>query len=239
MSNNLIAVLPVITHDYAHACLGSVLRPDSAAGLHPNELLIIDNTVDGSAHRYGPATYRDPDGHNLGVARSWNIGARRVLEGDYDYLVIVSAALLFGPILHTTLRQELDKHWGERVIEVTGHSWHLIALHRTLFERIGLFDENFYPAYFEQIDWCYRLKLVGWEVDFVHVWVNVLSQGSALHNHVVSIPASSLLAYYAEKWGGAKGEETWEKPWGSKPLDYWPTRSIPELAAAYELQHWW
>jgi hypothetical protein len=133
----------------------------------------------------------------------------------------------------------MEEFWGAKVIEADGHSWHLIALHRSTFERVGLFDENFYPAYFEQTDWCYRLRMVGWEQGWIRVWVNALSQGSALHNEVVSCPADPLLNYYADKWGGKKGEETFVQPWGSKPLDYFPERSIPDLAREYGLKTWW
>lgn len=234
-----LAVLPVLDYTYADRCIESILAKDSAGDFGDN-LLVVDNTRTGDARtRYGLPTYRDPDGHNLGVARAWNVGARRVVADRLDYLIIVSASMLFGPIYQTTWMRQMREFWGSRVIEATGHSWHLIALHRATFERVGLFDENFYPAYFEQVDWCRRLKLVGWERAFERVWVNALSQGAALHNQTVSCPAPPLLAYYADKWGGPKLEETHQLPWGDQPLDYWPQRTIPELAEAYNLDIWW
>lgn len=235
----LLAVLPVISHDTADICIGSLLEPGNASGLHPDEILIVDNTIGGTAGRYGLRTHRDVDGHNLGVARAWNVGAREVLDRDLDYLVLMSASMRFGPELHTTWRRQMETFWGAKVIEADGHSWHLIALHRTCFEQVGLFDENFYPAYFESIDWCYRLRMIGWEQGFIRVWVNALSQGSALHNQIVSTPARPLLDYYAEKWGGKKGEETFVQPYGSKPLGFFDDVPIPVLAERYGLEVWW
>jgi glycosyltransferase involved in cell wall biosynthesis len=237
--SGLVVVLPVIGRETADICIDSLLRNNSAAGLSRDEILIVDNSRKGWGSQYGLRAYRDPDDHNLGVARSWNVGAREVLDRDLDYLVIMSTAMRFGPELHTTWKRQMEEFWGAKVIEADGHSWHLIALHRTCFEKVGFFDENFYPAYFEQTDWCYRLRMAGWEHGFIRVWVNALSQGHALHNHLVSCPAEPLLDYYAQKWGGKKGEETFVQPFGSKPLGYWELATIPELAARYGLTEWW
>lgn len=241
--SGLLAVLPIITPDYALPCLDSILRPDSSSGLSQDEILIVDNSRDGllghTAHGLGFTVHRDPSGHNLGVARSWNVGVRRVLDEGLDYIILMSATVLFGPILHTTWKRQMEEFWGARVIESDGLSWKLIAIHRSAFERIGIFDENFYPAYFEQTDWCYRLRMVGWEQGFVRVWCNAMAQAVAGHNHVVSCPAQPLLDYYRSKFGGDKGEETWVMPFGNKPLDYWEDVPIPVLAERYGLETWW
>jgi hypothetical protein len=79
-----LVVLPVITSDVADACVASLKRPDSAAGVDlASDLLVVDNTRAGwAAERYGLPTDRDPDGHNLGVARAWNVGIDRLLAAD-------------------------------------------------------------------------------------------------------------------------------------------------------------
>jgi hypothetical protein len=133
----------------------------------------------------------------------------------------------------------MQTFWGADVIESDGHSWHLIALHRRCFDAVGYFDENFYPAYFEQTDWCRRLRMLDMEGGWPRVWVNALSQGVALHAPLVSCPAPPLLDYYRDKWGGDKGAETHMVPWGDKPLDYFPQRSIPELIHRYGLLVGW
>ena len=238
--SELLVVLPIITTTYADLCVETLLMPHSSAGFDPEDILVIDNSRAGFASpAYGLNTYRDPDGHNLGVARSWNVGAQRVLDEGFDYLVIMSASMQFGVDLHCTFRSQMETHWGAIVIEATGHSWHMIAIHRRAFAAVGLFDSNFYPAYFEQIDFSRRLQMVGLEVGFVHVWFNALSQGSALHNEVVHTPADPLLAYYRKKWGGDKGDERLVQPFGNKPLDYFETVPIPELAERYGLTTWW
>lgn len=243
--SGLLVVLPVLTEHPTDTCIASITAPDNAFEVDPADVLIIDNSRAGfCAERYpGFAVHRDPDGHNLGVARSWNVGARRVLEEGRDYLVLMSAAMQFGPVLHTTWRRQMETFWGAKVIEADGHSWHLIALHRSCFEAVGLFDPNFHPGYFEAIDWCYRLRMIGWEQGWIRVWVNALSQGVAMHAASLACPAGPLLAYYAEKWGGPKGEETFVQPYGSKPLGYFEEVPVPALAERYGLGEygvgWW
>lgn len=245
--SGLLVVLPALVPETTDACVASILRPDSSFGIPPADVLIVDNSRDGFAEKYqadGFRYWRQPEPpYQLGVARSWNVGARAMLEEDRDYLVLLSASMEFGPLLHCSFRWQVEQFWGAKVVEADGHSWHLIALHRSCFERVGLFDECFYPAYVEAIDWCYRLRMVGWEQGWVRVWVNALSRGVAAHNHLVACPAGPLLDYYAAKWGGPKGEETWVQPFGSKPLDYWESTPIPVLAERYGLgdegEGWW
>lgn len=207
---------------------------------------MVDNSRDGWAHKQAHKraelpTIRDPDHHNLGTSRSWNIGARHVLEHNLDYLVLVSSSIRFGPILHTTWTRQMSEFWGAKVIEATGLSWKLIALHRTCFERIGLFDPAFWPGYFEAIDWCRRLHLIGWEQGFVHVWANAMAATVGEYAHMVL--AQPLLDHYASKWGGPKGEETFVLPYGNRPLDHVVEEPIPVLAERYGLDEkgiaWW
>ena len=238
--SDLLTLIPVISKETTDLCIPSILADDSAAGLNSDDILIVDNSREGwAAERYGLRTHRDPDGHNLGVARAWNIGAREILDRGIDYVLLMSASMVFGPVLHTTWRGRMDAFWGEDIIEALGHSWHLIAIHRRLFELIGLFDENFYPAYFESIDWCYRLRMLDLEGGWPKEWCNAMSQGAALHNEVVSCPATPLLDYYAKKWGGKKGLERFTRPFGKRELDFWEECSIPELAERYRLTTWW
>lgn len=42
-----------------------------------------------------------------------------------------------------------------------------LAIRRAAMEQIGLLDEGFSPAYYEDIDWCYRARAAGWRVRYV------------------------------------------------------------------------
>jgi hypothetical protein len=110
-----------------------------------------------------------------------------------------------------------------------------------MFDLVGLFDPNYWPGYFEQVDWCTRLRFIGREGAWPRPWVNALSTTVAAHSDLVLAPP--LLDYYRGKWGGDKGEETYRLPWGDKPMGHFDEVPIPELAKRYGLGHrgarWW
>ena len=105
-----------------------------------------------------------------------------------------------------------------------GIGWHLIAFHRRVFETVGRFDENFWPAYYEDIDFGRRMWLGFAQQQWPRIHCDVslagFSHGVDLGGAVID--NDKLAAYYAEKWGGPKGEETYHRPFGNRPIHWWP-----------------
>lgn len=128
-----LVVIPSIYPPYTGACV------DSLSARIRKSTIVIDNTK-----------------YNRGVAASWNIVAREVVAKKWDYLVIVSAAMRFNQGLEDFMTELYDK---KPVGLDSQFGWHCIALHRFIFESIGFFDENFYPAYYEDSDFIRRMEL--------------------------------------------------------------------------------
>jgi GT2 family glycosyltransferase len=63
-----------------------------------------------------------------------------------------------------------------------------MLLRRAAIEPLGLFDEGFYPAYYEDLDLCLRLHAAGWSVRY-------LPAATGLHRESSSVDARSA-AYY-------------------------------------------
>lgn len=250
-----VAILPSIYPPWTGECLASCKL---------DNLLVVDNTT-----------------HNRGVAASWNLGIREMYERGADWLIIVSAGVRFGEPGGLDLVAEMGRHPGALAVEAgvwrwnadgtgaEGFGWHLVAMHRRLFDNVGLFDENFYPAYWEDNDFGYRVKL--WLTAHPEAVAHCGSchtgdAGEALRHHVV-IPGhrnlacphpeadwregawwpkvhvegklagtahgtslggvrddpERLMAYYARKWGGQSGHETYDHPFNdpSHDLKYW------------------
>ena len=95
--------------------------------------------------------------------------------------------------------------------------------------QVGLMDENFYPAYCEDNDHRYRVKLAGmsWDyfpLDATHVISSTLHscrQFEERNRHSFK----KNIEYYIQKWGGDRGKEKYSTPFNlDAPIDYWPYR---------------
>ncbi len=70
-------------------------------------------------------------------------------------------AILERPLAYGTHQTEIQSDATQPTDYVTGA---LFAISRTAWQAIGDFDEGFYPAYFEETDYCYRARLHNFEV---------------------------------------------------------------------------
>jgi len=174
---------------------------------------------------------------NLGVATSWNLGARWAFQDGYDVVSLISSSVEW----HLGLRD-----WERRIEQnadaagyLSDQAFHASAWRRETFETIGWFDENFWPAYMEDIDWLRRLEIAGLHVpaersDAVGQPTNEIPK-AMLDGHVSCEDAMSLKSgavtvdfarserYYRAKWLGTKHEEQTDRPFGLwVPLSWWP-----------------
>lgn len=209
-----------------------------------DNLIVVDNTVT-----------------NRGVSASWNVGIKEAGKRGADWVIFLSAAVRFGKTGGLDFVDALANHADAWACESNLIGWHLVAINRRTVEAIGLFDENFYPAYFEDNDYSRRITL--WlqergdiQRQCAHCGTTDISRhhspdcldppsGEQIHPQwpVIAVDAEDagtahgvqwgqvqddpgkLLDYYARKWGGPRGSETFSRPFGdlTNELDYWPT----------------
>lgn len=214
-----VGVLPSVHPPYLDACIATIADPFLA------HVVVLDNTT-----------------HNLGVAASWNVGVRAMYAQDAEWLVILSAAMRFGDAGGLDFLAHLEAQTGDEwAIEAGpcptdptyGFGWHCIAFPRRTFDRVGLFDENFWPAYYEDLDFGHRIRCAsGWEVGQDPMWPKVdvdATLASVAHGHKlggIAIDPHKLAAYYEAKWGTMPGssDRVFSTPFGDPQhgLDYWP-----------------
>jgi GT2 family glycosyltransferase len=89
-------------------------------------------------------------------------------------------------------------------------------------QKFGLFDEGFSPAYFEDNDMHYRIKISGGSA-YARTDAGFYHHGSVTQNwggqRVVSHEMfRSNQAYYEFKWGGRPGQEVYDRPWNNEKL---------------------
>ncbi|HUV11824.1 MAG TPA: hypothetical protein VMX12_12675 [Acidimicrobiia bacterium] len=217
-----------------------VLDPVVVAGffercaLDPTKILIIDNGIEPASNPdWGGRYYRDPQGRNLGVSHSWNLGALAVMAEQTEWLVVCSSSVRFGPMGGVELPGRLGLCHDAPGVEIKPYGWHLAALSRSTIERVGYFDENFYPGYFEDTDYLYRMALAGLASPRENggSWCKVSVDGEfgeqarSLSDPRVqaTVDFGDLLTYYRAKWGGGPGEEKFVTPFGEDhPIGWWP-----------------
>lgn len=196
MTARFVAVLPVIVQEMGDACL------DTICPTLRQRTLVVDNTTD-----------------NIGVPASWNRGAEYAHEQDADWLIIVSAAVRFGPMGGLDLIAQLSRscHKHEAAVEAgDGMGWHLIAVNMAAFDKVGPFDERFSPAYFEESDWSTRAHILhGWDPagpwwPKVPVDATLTAVAHGMKSGKVQIDYGAQKAKYVAKWGGEPGHEKWK-----------------------------
>ena len=97
--------------------------------------------------------------NNLGVAASWNLICDITFENS-DYAVILNDDIYLGYGTDTILKA-IESCGSDEVFLRSENSWSMFIISKAMFSRIGRFDEDFYPAYYEDSDYIYRMNLAG------------------------------------------------------------------------------
>lgn len=230
---SFLVLMPAIYPPYRDECITSM------GPLMKEHLVVIDNTE-----------------RNRGLAASWNIGARRVLDEGLDWLVTISAAMRFGRAGGADFLAMLDANPQAWVIEsgwdLKGRSkffggWHLMAWSRErVLEPLGLWDENFWPIYGEDADYSVRLltaieeagptKLKRWPKLDLDAWLVMTNHSGELAGIVNDYPDMDV--YFRAKWGRSFGDgllPTFRRPFDdpSRSLSWWPSPPDP-LARSHD-----
>jgi GT2 family glycosyltransferase len=109
----------------------------------------------------------------------------------------------------------------EAVEEAPHPNFSAFMLSKTCWEAVGEFDEVFYPAYFEDNDYHYRMKLM--EIPAIVLPAAMFYHyGSRTQNEAEGSPIVSggmfenNRAAYFKKWGGVPGEEKFTHPYNDE-----------------------
>lgn len=189
----------------------------------PDRYFIVDNGGQLAAKR-ASGEIRLPEtavstyaGKPLGVAGAWNLALRE--NRDSHVIISNDDVELHAPTIESLVRgaEETDAEFIFPKFN-PGAMFCVFLIKHSLVDRIGEFDERFYPAYFEDNDFHRRMRLAG---------VKELQVDSASYDHVVSATLKSFngqemaehhvnfercRAHYIKKWGNVPGQEAYDKP---------------------------
>jgi len=222
MSSSYLMVVPCIDREVTAGFVDGLKLP------HEN-VLFVNN---GNPEVVPAGINQFFSGGNIGVAASWNLGAKAVLGSGIDWLVIASAAVRWGA---PGGQDFIDGLEGCSIAVTSELGWHLLAIHHETLDAVGLFDENFFPGYFEETDWLYRMHLAGlpsprengrhW--DHAHCDAEYGESSHALNRVprlAIETQMNALGYYYQRKWAAKPGYEVYTTPFGldNYPIWKWP-----------------
>lgn len=214
--------IPYINNEDLLVKLIDSIPSDAAEVIH-----VIDNSPDGLSPDFVQmATFIRSDiqisrmHSNLGVGASWNLVMR--LHPKARWWAHFNSDIVLT-------REKLDRlERSMRLHELTYLSDGMAAfgVRASCITKVGWFDENYVPAYCEDIDYDYRCQLLGVHIE--NLKVDVEHFGSATLKGSVhyqrengrSYPANRQ--YYEAKWGGFVGHESYTTPFdeGGSPRDW-------------------
>ena len=149
---------------------------------------------------------------NLGVAASWNKLCKIIFE-KHNHALILNDDVYLG-YNTDTLNSVINKY--EYGLVQSYVSWSVILMSKYMYDYIGDFDETFYPAYYEDSDYLYRMKLKGIRQD-VEAELNPqtvrISMTQEKDPELVNASMQENRLRYIEKWGNSPLLETFLTPY--------------------------
>ena len=144
-----VMIVPILARpEIFWAMLGSVDHPIA-------QLVVIDNgdcldDLPWNEHILSTSVIKMPA--NLGVAGSWNLGIKAAPFAPWWLIVNFDITWPAGSLQMFAEQGNAD----EIVLSECGQPWSAFAIGENVVRRVGLFDEGYHPAYFEDNDYARR-----------------------------------------------------------------------------------
>lgn len=185
---------------------------------------------------------------NLGFPASTNINMKKFIDLGYDWFIVCGTSIRFGKSGGLDFIEALEKSNSLVVEAQVVYGWHLIAFHRTIIQNIGLWDENFVPYGYDDLDYGLRIQKAFNDPrieniklgDGLELWKKALidvydiGMGHSVKTGKVDFRPElneETREYYKSKWGFYPGSgetitNTYPFPFNNKEYDltYFPPR---------------
>lgn len=186
--------------------------------------------------------------YQVPLAKAWNNGIKNAITDGCDVIIVSNDDVIFHETTIDRLAEETLKlpHNGVMAFpvdifdtlsdpsqilwddDVTGvgvenkedQSFACFAIKPDFFDLCGTFDENFDPAWWEDTDMKYRIKLLGFRtfqtsIPYVHIRHQTTKK--------LTSPLNSLKSgqYYEKKWGSARKDlkEAYRNPYNNPNIN--------------------
>jgi GT2 family glycosyltransferase len=148
-----------------------------------------------------------------GVSASWNMLIEYAIhEGHENFLILNDDIILKAG--QGAINQIIER-WGPNTFHRPRafYNWSAFLLNKTIYDKVGEFDENFKKAFFEDNDYEYRMKCKNITIRYED------ALNAEVYRNSMTIQKDPLLGdyisnreYYIRKWGGLPNEETYKTP---------------------------
>lgn len=177
---------------------------------HGSTIMIIDN---GNQNIYctEPNVIILNSKYNFGVSKSWNKLINNLHKLNYTHVLVVNDDIVFKKTLFQ-LNEYINLNPADFYIG-TG-TWCCFLIPIKTYKNIGPFDEKFYPAYFEDMDYSYRIRLKNLTMHMSPFFNPEVYRNSQSIEKEPELNNRFLRnkRYYALKWGGLPGDERYKTP---------------------------
>jgi GT2 family glycosyltransferase len=209
-------VLAVPTYRRYDLCL-RMLRSVWSGSLLPDRVLIVDNG--GGFERYweehnvllpGWDEVVVP-GKNLGVAASWN---RAIRWAKSTPVLIVNDDIVLDVHTLEAFAEAAVRDRPQILTVAPNMMWECFLQNQAMVDAVGEYDEGFWPAYFEDDDYRWRMRLLGLTFEAIDAGAVRHDTSSTIAVYSEAERAEHERTYaansqrYARKWGGTPGLET-------------------------------
>jgi len=155
---------------------------------------------------------------NAGVAKSWNTICKTVYN-KYNNVLIVNDDVYLG--YGTEVVNKAIDNMKSGLVQ-SRYSFSVFILNKNLYSTIGTFDEIFYPAYYEDSDYLYRMKLHGIRQD-IDDYLNpidlAISSTREKAPELVDKAMQENRLRYIEKWGNSPLLESFLTPYNNNAYE--------------------
>jgi hypothetical protein len=147
---------------------------------------------------------------NIGVGASWNQLCQNIFL-TCDYALILNDDIYLGKNKEE-IKLVIFKN-NIKFVRAT-QDWCAFIIPKNIYEKVGMFDECFYPAYYEDMSYQYRMKLKAIPVIKTPLLNPRIYNSSKSLEKDQSILESSKKnkKLYVQMWGGEPEREKFKKP---------------------------
>lgn len=174
------------------------------------QIIVLDNGKQGIASGSSNLKVFESE-KNKGVAGSWNWLIKKGYElGFTNYLILNDDIVLKRG--EGEINQIIEK-WGENTFHRPRafYNWSAFLINKTIFDKVGDFDEAFVKCFFEDNDYEYRMKLAGVTIRFEDALnADVYRNSQTIEKNPLLGDYVANKEYYIKKWGGIPTEETYK-----------------------------